>query len=208
MKLLSYFIKNIVSKDDLIIKELKYEEIPISEIDHSIFTEEESFRFASFISNKRRREFYFTRVLLQSFLPHAKLSYESTGRPTISEGHLSISHSQNTIIIGFSESLIIGVDIEFFNEKIHVIKHKFLSSYESQHFDISNMEILTLIWSLKEAIYKMEDIQGLIFKDHIIVQSLSHRGEVNVLKNDQKSRYLFDYQVFNNKVITYCQLIP
>ncbi|UKN03571.1 4'-phosphopantetheinyl transferase superfamily protein [Paracrocinitomix mangrovi] len=204
---LTYQIKNIIETDRILIKKLEYEEVDVSAIDTTIFNENELKKYQSFISDKRRREFYFTRVLLKSFNVDCFIEYHETGRPFIRGGHIGISHSRNTVIIGYSEHHIIGLDIEYYNPKIHRIKHKFLATLEKERFDTENEEILTLLWSLKEAIYKLEDIPGLLFKEHIVVQSLSHRGKVLVTKNNMQHEYLFDYLIFNEFVITYCQLV-
>lgn len=200
-------IRNIIDTDRILIKELKYENIAVEEIDISIFTEQDYQRFQGFISDKRKREFYFTRVLLRSFNIDLEVHYRPTGKPIINEGHISISHSRNTVIIGYSKDHVVGVDIEYFNPKIHRIKYKFLADIEIERFDIENEQVLTLIWSIKEAVYKMEDIPGLLFKEHILVHTLSHRGDVRVLKNGVEHDYFFDYLVFKDFAITYCYLI-
>src|SRR5690606_11931955 len=112
--------------------------------DHNFFTSEELKRYNTFISDKRRREFYFTRVLLRSFNLDLEIQYRSTGKPVINHGHISISHSRNTVIIGYSKAHVIGVDIEYYNPKIHKIKHKFLAKIEKERFDTDNEEVLTL----------------------------------------------------------------
>ena len=200
-------IRNIIDTNHILIKELKYENISVEEIDVSIFTEQDLQRFQGFISDKRKREFYFTRILLRSFNIDLEIQYRPTGKPIINNGHISISHSRNTIIIGYSKDHLIGVDIEYFNPKIHRIKYKFLAHTEIERFDIENELVLTLIWSIKEAVYKMEDIPGLMFKEHILVNTLSHRGDVQVLKNGIEHDYFFDYLVFKDFAITYCYLV-
>lgn len=204
---MSHSIRNIIDTDKILIKKLVYEDIPVTNIDPDFFTEQERSKFVGFISDKRKREFYFTRVLLRSFDIDLEIEYKSTGKPLINNGHISISHSRNTVIIGYSKDHIIGVDIEYYNPKIHRIKHKFLAEIEKERFDINNEEVLTLIWSIKEAIYKMEDIPGLRFKEHILVHALSHRGDVSVIKNGLEHDYRFDFLIFNDFLITYCYLI-
>ena len=203
-----YSVKNIIHTDRILIKQLKYENVEVEKLDLSSLTKEERERYDTFISDKRRREFFFTRVLLRSFNLDLKIQYRPTGKPIINEGHISISHSRNTVIIGYSKEHIIGVDIEYFNPKIHRVKFKFLAEIEKERFDIDNEEVLTLIWSIKEAIYKMEDIPGLLFKEHILVHALSHRGDVRVIKNGLEHDYMFDFLIFNDFVITYCYLLP
>jgi phosphopantetheinyl transferase len=204
---LHFTIKNIIETNRILIKQLRYKDIDVNEINLNFFNKAELDRYKTFISDKRRREFYFTRVLLRSFELQLVIEYRATGKPIINEGHISISHSRNNVIIAYSKEYVIGVDIEFYNPKIHRIKHKFLADIEKERFDIENEEVLTLLWSIKEAIYKMEDIQGLLFKEHILVHALSHRGKVRVIKNGIENDYLFDFLIFKDFLITYCYLV-
>jgi phosphopantetheinyl transferase (holo-ACP synthase) len=201
-----YEIENIIDSEKILIKKIEYQNTSVFNLDLSIFSLEEKQRFDSFNSDKRRREFYFTRLLLKSFGVNISIQYRASGKPIINEGHISISHSRNTVIIGFSKDHFIGVDIEYFNPKIHRIKFKFLSEIEKEIFDIDDIQILTLIWSVKEAIYKMEDIEGLLFKENILIQAIKERGEVQVIKNNQEHHYQFDYLTFDDSVITFCYL--
>jgi 4'-phosphopantetheinyl transferase len=204
---LDYQITNIIKTDRVIIKRLQYKEIAVADIKTDFFTELEQERYSTFISDKRRREFYYTRILLRSFNLDLNIVYRPSGKPIINKGHLSISHSRNTVIVAYSETYLIGVDIEFYNPKIHRIKNKFLARSEKETFDTQNEEVLTLLWSIKEAVYKLEDIPGLLFREHIVVQALSHRGKVTVIKNEVEHNYLFDYLIFKDFLITYCYLI-
>ena len=202
-----YHIDTIISTDDIIIKQLKYEDVPPSTLNLSIFKSEERLRYESFISDKRRREYYFTRVLLRSFGIPIDIYYRATGKPLINNGHISISHSRNTVIIGYSQNHYLGIDIEYYNPKIFRIQNKFLNDQEVEEFDVKDISILTLIWSIKEAIYKMEDIPGLLFKEHIIVTEIDGKGKVQVIKNGLQHHYSFEYMILDNYVITYCYLL-
>lgn len=202
-----YNIQKIIETDEILIKQLQYRDIPVDDLDLSILSKTELDRYKSFISDKRKREFVFTRALLLSFGIDLNIQYRSTGKPIVNEGHISISHSRNNVVIGYSKDHVIGVDIEFYNPKIHRIKHKFLADIENERFDTEDEKILTILWSIKEAIYKMEDIPGLMFKDHILVHDLHDRGDVRVIKNGLEHDYEFDYSVFDDFVITYCHLI-
>lgn len=185
---------------------IEYELSESSKLDFTLLTNEEIKKFKSFTSERRKHEFYYTRVLLKTFSSEFKIEYKSTGKPVIDDGHISISHSQTKVIIGYSREFLIGVDIEFIKPKIHRIKHKFLSRTEKNNLDIEDSLILTIIWSIKEAIYKMEDIPGLMFKDHIHIESINEPGEVKVKKNGQYHHYYFRQVIDKEYVITYCHL--
>jgi hypothetical protein len=135
---LHYDIHKIIDTDEILIKQLKYQDVPTDELDLLLLTDEELEKYKGFISDKRKREFFFTRVLLLSFGIDLRIQYRSTGKPIINEGHISISHSRNTVIIGYSKDHVIGVDIEYFNPKIHRVKFKFLAEIEKDRFDVNN----------------------------------------------------------------------
>ena len=200
-------ISNIIAENSLTIKQIIYEDCEIEQLDLSILTFEEEDKFDKFVSKNRKLEFYFTRLLLTSFNLKGQIRYGQNGKPFIEDGHISLSHSKNIILIAFSKTYQVGVDIEFYKEKIHRIKHKFLSSFELKKFDCENKEILTLIWSIKEAIYKIEDIPGLRFREDMSVQSIEDPGHIAIYKNGESHSYVFNYLKYNDYVITYCHLI-
>ena len=201
---MNYRIKHIISNEILEIKELEYKTIDVSKIDLSVLKEQERERFIGFKSNKRKLEFYYTRVLIKDFHGDYEINYLASGKPIINDGHISISHSGNSIIVGYSKKYVIGIDIEFFNPKIIKIKDKFLSRTEREKLDIDNDKVLTIIWSLKEAIYKMKDREGLIFKEHILVHSIASVGKVELNLDNISKTFSTGVIDDNKKVITYC----
>ena len=201
---MNYTIKHIVSNEILEIKELEYKDIDISQVDLSVLKEQEKERFNGFKSNKRKREFYYTRVLIKDFHVDYEIKYLASGKPIINDGHISISHSGSSIIVGHSKKYIIGIDIEFFNSKIIKIKDKFLSNIEREKLDIDNDKVLTIIWSLKEAIYKMKDRKGLIFREHILVHSIGNNGKVELNLDNISKTFKTGVIDDTKKVITYC----
>jgi 4'-phosphopantetheinyl transferase len=127
-------------------------------------TNEEQERLSHFSNVERKREFIAVRLLTNKFLPLAKIKYRETRAPYCENGPaISISHTKGIAGIAYSNSKKIGFDIEFVNERIQRVKHKFLHQQEINEFDTENNVILTQIWSAKEALYKLFDEPGLIF---------------------------------------------
>jgi phosphopantetheinyl transferase len=160
--------------------------------------------FNSFKSDKRKLEYYFTRLLWQDFEIGLPIQYTMHGKPFISSGYLSISHSGSVILIGYSKNREIGIDIEHFNPKIALIKHKFLSKNEISSYDTTNLEMLTAIWSIKEAVYKMLAIPGLSFKEEIDVTALGDKKCVFVKTERNGFSFEFSNLIFDQFVISYC----
>lgn len=94
--------------------------------------------------------------LLSVILPkNIEVKYLDSGKPYLSEGYISISHSKKYLVIAVSMTKEIGVDIEQLNERLQRVKHKFLSTQELEGLKKENLLNLALCWSAKEAIYKL-----------------------------------------------------
>ena len=91
-------------------------------------------------------------------------AYTSTGKPTLDNQKISITHSHDYIGIYLSNHREIGIDIEKIQEKINRIAHKFIHKNETWAKDILTK---TIIWSCKESVYKYFDIDGLDFQHQI-----------------------------------------
>jgi len=102
--------------------------------------------------------------------------------------HFSISHSSDFAAAIVSSTKRVGVDIEMVGPRVMNIRHKFLHAGEyisartgqgdvtapayvgqdRQHEDAySDEELLTLLWSAKESIYKWYGSGKINFQDHI-----------------------------------------
>lgn len=197
-------IRNIIESDELKIKLLSYADSPAEVLDLSILSAQERGRFTEFISNKRKLEFYFTRLLWLQFSRDTKITYAETGKPKIENGFLSITHSRNIIVIAFSVNHEIGLDIEHYSDKVLRIRDKFLSHAEQKRFDTNDIKTMTTLWSIKEAVYKSLNIPGLIFKDHIRVMEIGEINRVIVSIRKQKKELLFFRLNFENFILIYC----
>ncbi|RZJ35743.1 MAG: 4'-phosphopantetheinyl transferase superfamily protein [Flavobacterium sp.] len=130
-------------------------------------------RIANMKSQQHRLGFMSVRRLLQ----HAGYSdfdliYDHTGKPHLTDGrHISISHSHGFSAIILSDT-IAGIDLELKRDKIIRIADKFCDC-EFSWLDSSKIEDyvakLTIIWGVKEAIFKIRNEEGISFKDHIEV---------------------------------------
>ena len=203
-KPLSHKIENIISKPEFSVKLLQYNDKDLHQITASIFTREENNLFTGFKSVKRKLEYYYTRLLWQEFYKNESISYNNIGRPILKSAFISISHSRDIIVIGLNNNNNIGIDVEYFSPKINAIKHKFISPADELLIDIKNEIHLTIVWSIKEAVYKMENIPGLCFKDNIHVKIADNVGYVDVVKNDEIHSYIFNFIIRENYVITFC----
>ncbi|CAM3980871.1 4'-phosphopantetheinyl transferase superfamily protein [Flavobacterium antarcticum] len=100
------------------------------------------------------------------------LFYDETGKPNLLDGKLiSITHSFEFSAIIVSEK-IAGIDLEMQREKIITIAEKFMDTefdFLPKEKDVDFIQKSTVIWGVKEAIFKIENQVGISFKDHISV---------------------------------------
>lgn len=97
---------------------------------------------------------YLLRELFSNF-PLALIEIADTRKPFLADEafHFSISHCGDYAAAIVSTENRVGVDIEIPHPKIQGIKHKFLSRSEQELFgEIPSM--LTMAWSIKEAVFK------------------------------------------------------
>lgn len=137
-------------------------------------------------SEGHQRAFLSVRKLLQE-AGHTDLDlyYDEFGKPHLhGEQHISITHSHNFSAIIISDETV-GVDIELQRDKIIRIADKFCQS-EFQFLEAENKEEyirkLTVIWGVKEAIFKIRNEKGISFKDHINVDAFELNAKQNIAR--------------------------
>jgi len=142
-------------------------------------------------SDMHQRGFLSVRHLLREFgYQDSDLYYDENGKPHLKDGkHISITHSFNFSAVIVSDS-IIGIDIEKQRDKITIIAHKFID-YE---FDYLNeiepdfIKKLTIIWCIKESLYKLFQTPGLSFKKHCLAIPFSCDDNETIAWIDYKTK--------------------
>ena len=123
-------------------------------------------------SNLHQRGFLSVRHLLREFgYTDQDLFYDENGKPHLKDGkHISITHSFtfSGVIVSKHE---VGIDIEMQRQKIGIIAKKFID-YEFNYLDKNSEDYirkLTVIWGVKESLYKLFATPGMLFKEHFLV---------------------------------------
>lgn len=126
--------------------------------------------------------------------------------------HFSISHCGDYAAAIASSTKRVGVDIELVTSKIERVKHKFLSVEElgfvSHHKPISEMlTMLTVMWSMKEAVFKWYGDGEMDFAGHIKIQPFvfnTEGGSVEVQLLKKENRMLsLHYRHFDSIVMSW-----
>ena len=127
------------------------------------------------------------RFLLLKLFPHFPLKLikiAETRKPFLpgEQYHFSISHCGDYAAVIVSSKYRVGVDVEWPQQKIDIVKHKFMGTKE---FTVLKMmderdELfkLTMAWSIKEAIFKWYGLGQLDFKKHMVIQQLYKEEEL------------------------------
>lgn len=131
-------------------------------------------RLQTMKSETHQRAFLSVRKLLQETGHNdVQLHYDEFGKPHLdNENHISITHSFDFSAIILSDKNV-GIDIEQRREKIIRIADKFVDKSEFEFLNKENLQDyiskLTVIWGIKEAVFKIRNEKGISFKDHIFV---------------------------------------
>ncbi|MEO6220054.1 MAG: 4'-phosphopantetheinyl transferase superfamily protein [Ginsengibacter sp.] len=126
------------------------------------------------------------RYLLQELypdFPYHLIEIANTRKPFLpnEKYHFSISHCGDYVAVLVSRDMRVGIDIELVTPKIQLIKHKFLSEEEQKLLPDNNLQLLTLLWSCKEAVFKWYGIGGVNFKSHIIIENISLNDDQGIV---------------------------
>lgn len=165
------------------------------------------------ISHPRRRlEWLAARTLIRQFGYAGHIMYHPTRRPFLanSRAHLSISHSYPLVSVVMSDQYLVGVDIESYARPFSEVTNKYLSANEKKWVDVEDNRRLALIWSAKEAIYKLPGMDGLGGADMDIkpITSLLDRGQlsatVHIGGTSQHFSLNYFYMDYFNVVWVYC----
>lgn len=128
-------------------------------------------------------EVLMVRKILAEKLPGARIVYSENGEPFLNPktAEISISHSFPFAAVAFSERKI-GIDIERFQDKITRVKDKFIEKSEQDFIpEDQSVEYLTIIWSVKESLYKLHHSKHWSLKQHYTVFPFE-RNESSAIK--------------------------
>lgn len=159
-------------------------------------------RLALLKSELHRRQFLSIRHLIKAAgFDENDLYYDELGKPHLNaEEYISITHS-----FGFTAVIIgrrpVGIDIEKNRDKILRIANKFtpLEEYNTLANTEAIIRKLTIVWSAKEAVYKILNEPGVSFLNHINVEDFDFEDEktkVEVNYKNKKSVFTANFHEF------------
>ena len=154
----------------------------------------------NYTSEKRKKEHIASRLLVNEICPTKTIIYNEFGAPELNNGkHISISHSKELVAVILSDKKT-GLDIEQISEKSFCIASKFVS--EKNLINL-NKEKATLIWCLKEAIYKWHQKGGVDFIKDIIIPEFFAKKNGKVTAYFRRKKLNLNYLKINNHYLVY-----
>ncbi len=150
-------------------------------------------------SESHQRGFLAVRMLLQQAgYTDFDLYYDEFGKPHLKDGtFISISHSFDFSVIVFSDKNI-GIDLELRRDLVVKIARKFAEEefvYQAENSIEDFKSKLTVIWGVKEAVFKVRNEIGISFKDHVFVRPFE--------MNDNNTTALLDFNDLKREFIVY-----
>lgn len=161
----------------------------------------------------KKLEWLAARVLIKRMAQCLQINYDGLsknedGKPLLNQNNseLSITHSYPYVAAIIDQQAAVGIDLEQPKEKLIKIASKFCSEDELA-FASGDVRQLCVLWSAKEALYKIYSKRGLIFNEHLIVTpfKLEPAGTItgSIAVNESIKSYKLHYTVNDNFVLVY-----
>ncbi len=173
-------------------------------------TQDELDKINNFKLKKRKLEFLSVRVLLKNMLQKSyKIEYLETGKPILQhpELNISISHTSGYVAVALSPNSNVGIDIEYPSDRVERVISRFISDKEKVFIKRKQLDYYTLIWCLKETMYKIKDDKNIIFNKNLVCKpfELNNKGEINALFVDEDNtvEMTFNYETHDDFYLVY-----
>lgn len=175
--------------------------------------EAEKETFNGFSNENRKKQWIASRLILAELFKNNKLSitYKGNGKPHLSCGkrNISISHTSEFVTVIVSSDANLGIDIEKIQPRILKIRHKFVSEAENEFIDesIFLLEQLYVIWSAKEALFKLHGIGNLDFRVNLNINPFKFQdtgfvsAQISIHKSTKK--YKLKYEQIEDHLLVY-----
>lgn len=158
------------------------------------------------LKGPRRREWLAVRWLLHHIsghalrLPLAKDAFSKPFFPAPARLACSLSHSQGLIgaLLAEAEGGLVGCDLQVLVEKMPRLAPKFLNlreiAFVQDQTSAAQFDLLHLMWTAKESLYKAYGMKALDFRAHLQVEAFQWDGRAGttrgtITKNDYQQHF-------------------
>ena len=143
-------------------------------LEEQLFPEERE-QLNSLTNDIRKIEFLGVRRIRNESNLSSPIYYSDSRKPFLKKElntYISISHSKHYCAFGAS-SRELGIDIEEISPRIERIASRFVSEEEKQFISEQKILDLTKIWTMKEAMFKLNNRTGIEFITELIIEGKS-----------------------------------
>lgn len=160
--------------------------------------------YTEFKNEKRKKEWLAVRCLLKELEGEsATIAYDGD-KPYLaqSEKHISISHTKGYAAIATGRRKV-GIDIEYKSDRANKIRNAFMDEQEADRCEKSgnSRDYATMIWSVKEAVYKASEKGCYDFKTHIhtTAEEIQRNAKFTACENCDGKDLRFEAEYWNNE---------
>ena len=176
------------------------------ELFHSVALKDVSLaRVESMKSESHQRGFLAVRrLLMEAGYSDFDLYYDEFGKPHLGNGkHISISHSHDFSVIVLSD-VNVGADLEILKEKTLKLAPRYMDVSHLENLSKSDELIkATVVWGIKESVFKIKNEIGISFKDNIFEDDFNLEDKkcgVSLQFNDKTERFNIVFEFIENYV--------
>ena len=162
-------------------------------------------RVESMKSESHQRGFLAVRrLLMEAGYSDFDLYYDEFGKPHLGNGkHISISHSHDFSVIVLSD-VNVGADLEILKEKTLKLAPRYMDVSHLENLSKSDELIkATVVWGIKESVFKIKNEIGISFKDNIFEDDFNLEDKkcgVSLQFNDKTERFDIVFEFIENYV--------
>ena len=187
---------------------IKLWKVTLGEIDHSNLDDYDRNLLDLKKNHLSKEQFLAIRKLIELENLNYKIRYNKFGKPSINSTlNISISHSNEIAAIVFSNNKRIGLDVQLKESKILNIQNKFLNKSEKLNIgDNPSVDILTMMWTSKESIYKAIGLKGVSFSNNIKIDKVIEKdktGKGCYIKGNEKTKFILNFFYLDRYTICY-----
>ena len=170
-------------------------------------------RLKTMLSVSHKKGFLAVRMLLQHIdLSDFDLFYDAFGKPHLEverqkskvksvkldiKKYISISHSHDFSCICISNKPV-GIDIEKCKEKTLKIVSRYMDVSQIENLsEVDKITKATIIWGVKESIFKLKNEKGISFPKHIFelpFQLSDRKGAAKLIFNNKTEDFQFQFE--------------
>ena len=199
------FLKNIIIDDQTKIMIWK---VILGELNHNDLNNEDKKLLKQKKSDILREQFLAIRKILAIENSNYKITYDLDGKPNLNnEYNISISHSHEIAAIVISDNFKVGIDVQLKEIKILNIQNKFLNKFEKLSFgENPSLDILAMIWTSKESIYKAIGLKGISFSENIKINKVVEKdktGQGYYINGEEKLKFDLKFFYIDEYIICY-----